>query len=121
MIITALAPRLCISTAAFFALFLSVIFMSVRTPASKTFGVTTVDRGNNRSTSTETASSLSNVPPASATITGSTTSGILCFLTSLATVLIISNDDSMPVFAYATSKSDNIASIWLAIISAGKS
>ena len=86
------------------------------------FGVTTVARGMRRVLSASTASSRSSLAPPFATMTGSTTSGVMpCSVIFSATVSMISAPESMPVLTASAPMSEMTASICDRIIEPGMS
>jgi hypothetical protein len=100
---TFFAPSLRIRTAAFFIWSFFVIRIPVRTSASGMFGVTTAARGIRSLIRVPRASSRSRGLPPLATMTGSTTSlRILYRRIFFATQRMISDEESMPVFAAST-------------------
>ena len=76
------------------------------------FGVSSVARGRRSSRSASTASGRSSRSPLFATITGSTTTRSSWSSTALATARMMAAEDSMPVFAAPTGKSETTAAIW---------
>ena len=84
---------------------------AVRSEASGTFGVKSAARGRRSSRSASTASGRSSRCPLFATITGSTTTRNSWSSTAFATARMMAAEDSMPVFAAPTGKSETTAAI----------